>query len=54
VILKVDQKVKKRQFIGYSGNTGFSTIGPHLHFEVFINPTKDESEGEIVPFSFEK
>lgn len=34
--LNVGDKIEKNQFIGYSGNTGFSS-GPHLHFAVFIN-----------------
>lgn len=29
-------QIEKGQFLGYSGNTGYST-GPHLHFSVFIN-----------------
>ena len=33
VIVKVGEKVKQGQLIGYSGHTGFAN-NPHLHFEV--------------------
>ena len=46
VIVRVGQRVKQREPIGKTGNTGTQTTGPHLHFAIkdkrgaFVDPEK--------------
>ncbi len=44
-------RVAAGQFIGWSGQTGNSPT-PHLHFEVFVDPSPDKSEGRTIPVRF--
>jgi murein DD-endopeptidase MepM/ murein hydrolase activator NlpD len=49
VLVEVGQTVKEGDLIGYSGNTGFSSL-PHLHFAVYR--AKSHGKYESLPFTF--
>jgi murein DD-endopeptidase MepM/ murein hydrolase activator NlpD len=53
VKVKVGEEVEAGQFIGFSGQTGNSPT-PHLHFEVFVDPSPDKSEGGTIEVSFKE
>lgn len=49
-VVEVDQAAKAGDLIGYSGNTGFSSL-PHLHFAVYR--PQPMGDYESLPFEFE-
>lgn len=46
--LYVGQKVSEGEVIGYAGSTGFA-FGPHLHFELLCNGTKQNAQPYLTP-----
>lgn len=48
IAVRVGQKVKQGDIIGYVGSTGYST-GPHLHYEMVKNGTKIDPLREVLP-----
>lgn len=48
IAVKVGQKVKQGDTIGYVGSTGFST-GPHLHYEMVKDGVKINPLKEVLP-----
>ena len=48
VVVKREQRITQGQLLGYTGNTGFSSL-PHLHFGVYV--AKFHGRYQSVPFS---
>lgn len=51
VIVRVGESVRRGEFIGYSGNTGY-TSGPHLHFSVSGVDPASKALPVTLPFLF--
>ena len=49
VKVKIGQKIKRGQFIGYSGNTGY-TSGEHLHLVIFKGKSYNKRESIAIKF----